>query len=148
MNDDASTYEIPDYIISRLQPMIQLELPTREEELDILKYNLPFAPKEILTLTLNFLQKSHNAHFEHSIRDGINISRYAIKMHEYAPMNKKLPWQQVFTKAVEQILGKDALEMKKKASQINPKNLKNFAFLEDFFTSEKDWSEEEDQEET
>ena len=57
MNDDASTYEVPDYIISRLQPMIQLEFPQKDEELAILKYNLNFAPDEILTMTVDFLQK-------------------------------------------------------------------------------------------
>ncbi|MBN1306564.1 MAG: AAA family ATPase, partial [Chitinispirillaceae bacterium] len=43
MNDDASTFEIPDYIMSRLQPGIRIPFPSREDELQILRYSLPFS---------------------------------------------------------------------------------------------------------
>ncbi len=43
MNQDDSTYEIPDYILSRLQPTLPLGFPTRQDELAILQYHLPFA---------------------------------------------------------------------------------------------------------
>ena len=141
MNDDASTYEVPDYIISRLQPMIQLDFPQKEEELAILKYNLNFAPDEILNLTLDFLQRSHQSSLDYSIRDGLNIARYAMKIQEYLSPKRQFSWGEAFQKAVEQVLGKDALDMKKKSSQINRKNLNNLAFLEDFFMNEKDWLE-------
>ena len=36
MNDDASTYELPEYIHSRLQPQIQLDFPDHDEERQIL----------------------------------------------------------------------------------------------------------------
>ena len=42
MNDDASTFEIPEYIHSRLQPQIYLDFPEAEEERRILRENLPF----------------------------------------------------------------------------------------------------------
>lgn len=141
MNDDASTYEVPDYIISRLQPMIQLDFPEKGEELAILKYNLNFAPDKILNLTLDFLQQSHEAHLDYSIRDGLNIARYALKIRSYNSKGRKPLWKDVFHKAVEQVLGKDALDIKKRESQINTQNLTNMAFLEDFFTNEKDWLE-------
>ena len=41
MNDDASTYELPEYIHSRLQPQIHLEFPEHDEEKRILAENLP-----------------------------------------------------------------------------------------------------------
>ena len=44
MNEDESTYEVPDYILSRLQPTLTLGFPDRDDELAILKYHLPFAP--------------------------------------------------------------------------------------------------------
>ena len=44
MNEDASTYEVPDYILSRLQPTLGMGFPAREDELAILRYHLPFAP--------------------------------------------------------------------------------------------------------
>src|SRR3954463_13799882 len=49
MNDDASTFDLPAYIHSRLQPQILLDFPEREEEYHILKENLPFSEERILT---------------------------------------------------------------------------------------------------
>ncbi|MBW1801137.1 MAG: AAA family ATPase [Deltaproteobacteria bacterium] len=79
MNDDASTFELPDYIHSRLQPQIFIDFPEREEELIILKSNLPFADQEILNYVVDFLQAAHEADERYSVRDGINIARYALK---------------------------------------------------------------------
>ena len=79
MNDDASTFELPEYIHSRLQPRIYLDFPEREEELLILKSNLPFADDDILDYVVDFLQAAHAADERYSVRDGINIARYALK---------------------------------------------------------------------
>jgi len=79
MNDDASTFELPEYIHSRLQPQIQIDFPERDEELLILKSNLPFADEEILLYVVDFLQAAHEADERYSVRDGINIARYALK---------------------------------------------------------------------
>ncbi len=79
MNDDASTFELPEYIHSRLQPQILIDFPEQEEEFLILKANLPFADEEILEYVVEFLQAAHNADERYSVRDGINIARYALK---------------------------------------------------------------------
>lgn len=79
MNDDASTFELPEYIHSRLQPQIHIDFPDREEELLILKRNLPFADDKILDYVVEFLQAAHGADERYSVRDGINIARYALK---------------------------------------------------------------------
>jgi MoxR-like ATPase len=79
MNDDASTFELPDYIHSRLQPQIFIDFPERDEELLILKSNLPFAETEILEYVVDFLQAAHEMEERYSVRDGINIARYALK---------------------------------------------------------------------
>jgi MoxR-like ATPase len=79
MNDDASTFELPEYIHSRLQPRIHIDFPERDEELLILKSNLPFADDEILEYVVEFLQAAHEADERYSVRDGINIARYALK---------------------------------------------------------------------
>lgn len=79
MNDDASTFELPDYIHSRLQPQIFIDFPEREEELLILKANLPFADEDILEYVVDFLQAAHDANERYSVRDGINVARYALK---------------------------------------------------------------------
>ena len=79
MNEDESTYEVPDYILSRLQPTLTLGFPGREDEMAILKYHLPFAKVELLALTVEFLQQAHALKLDFSPRDGINLLRYALK---------------------------------------------------------------------
>ncbi len=79
MNDDASTFEIPEYIHSRLQPQIYLDFPEAEEEKRILKENLPFADDYIIDYVISFLQRAHSNNENYTVRDGINITRYAAK---------------------------------------------------------------------
>jgi MoxR-like ATPase len=79
MNDDASTFEIPEYIHSRLQPQIYLDFPEAEEERRILKENLPFVDEYIMEYVVSFLQRAHSQQENYTIRDGINIARYAAK---------------------------------------------------------------------
>ena len=79
MNDDSSTFEIPEYIHTRLQPQIYLDFPEREEELAILQENLPFVDEKILTYVVNFLERCHQADEPYTVRDGINVARYVAK---------------------------------------------------------------------
>jgi len=79
MNEDASTFEIPEYIHSRLQPQIYLDFPEEEEERRILQENLPFVQEQILNYVVSFLQRAHASHESYTVRDGINIARYAAK---------------------------------------------------------------------
>ncbi|MBW2339591.1 MAG: MoxR family ATPase [Deltaproteobacteria bacterium] len=79
MNDDASTFDLPEYIHSRLQPQILIDFPDREEERLILSANLPFADDQILDYVVNFLQIAHKADERYTVRDGINVARYALK---------------------------------------------------------------------
>lgn len=79
MNDDASTFEVPEYIHSRLQPQIYLEFPEEEEERRILQENLPFVDEAILEYVVDFLQRAHMEDARYTVRDGINIARYAAK---------------------------------------------------------------------
>jgi MoxR-like ATPase len=105
MNEDSSTFEVPEYIHSRLQPQIFIDFPPADEELLILKENLPFAPEEILRYVVNFLQGAHAADELYSARDGINIARYALKM---AHAGGKPPMELIAV-AVERVLGDEAL---------------------------------------
>lgn len=79
MNDDASTYEIPEYIHSRLQPQIYLDFPEPDEERRILRENLPFLDEDIMEYVIEFLQRAHAKNENYTVRDGINIARYAAK---------------------------------------------------------------------
>lgn len=80
MNDDASTFDLPEYIHSRLQPQILIDFPEPEEERIILQYNLPYAPDQVVDYVVRFLQVAHHAGEPYTVRDGINVARYALKM--------------------------------------------------------------------
>ncbi len=105
MNEDSSTYELPEYIHSRIQPQIFVDFPEREEELLILRENLPSLEESILTYVADFLQKAHRADERYSVRDGINIARYAAKLIK-SGLATKTPAQRMATVMV---LGNEAL---------------------------------------
>ncbi len=46
--------------------------------------NLPFADERILTYVTDFLQQAHAADERYTVRDGINIGRFAIKLKSLA----------------------------------------------------------------
>lgn len=80
MNEDASTYEIPEYIHSRLMPQIYVDFPEEDEERSILQAQVPFAEQEVLDYVLSFLRVAHDRDLRYTVRDGINLVRYAMKI--------------------------------------------------------------------
>jgi MoxR-like ATPase len=107
MNDDASTFEIPEYIHSRLQPQITIDFPEKDEERRILEENLPFANAKILDYVTDFLQKAHQAEERYTVRDGINVARFALKLADAAGGKLGLP--EALTGAVLHTLGDEAV---------------------------------------
>jgi MoxR-like ATPase len=107
MNDDSSTFEVPEYIHSRLQPQIYLDFPEAEEEKRILKENLPFVDEEILSYVVHFLQRAHLNQETYSVRDGINIARYAAK-RLHALKGKANP-ESLIRQAIVMTLGEEAI---------------------------------------
>lgn len=108
MNDDASTFEIPEYIHSRLQPQIYLDFPEAEEERRILRENLPFVDDYIMDYVVNFLQKAHASNENYTVRDGINIARYAAKRIK-SLQGTKVSLDNLLRQAVVMTLGDEAL---------------------------------------
>ena len=80
MNEDASTYEIPEYIHSRLMPQIHIDFPDEDEERKILELQVPGIEEEVRDHVLGFLRAAHLADLPYSVRDGINVARYAMKL--------------------------------------------------------------------
>jgi len=80
MNEDASTYEVPEYIHSRLMPQIYLDFPEEDEERQILRTQVPFAEEEVLDYVLSFLRVAHERDLRYTVRDGLNMVRYAMKI--------------------------------------------------------------------
>lgn len=107
MNDDASTFDLPEYIQSRLQPQILIDFPEREEELEILRENLPFGDEQILEYVTDFLQTAHSNEERYTVRDGINIARYATKLR--AVEDNRLAIREALHTSVLVTLGGEAL---------------------------------------
>ncbi|MCA8996324.1 MAG: MoxR family ATPase [Planctomycetaceae bacterium] len=116
MNDDDSTFEIPDYILSRLQPTLALGYPTRNDEMAILKYHLPFADADMLSLTVEFLQQSHELKLDFSTRDGINVLRYALKQLASDPEHP-VARDSVWRDALLKCLGEEASDLQAAAER-------------------------------
>ena len=88
-----------------MQPQIFLDFPERDEELRILRENLPFAHDEILEYVTDFLQLAHASDERYTVRDGINIARYSmrlLKADEYG-------MREAIHTAVEHTLGDEAM---------------------------------------
>jgi MoxR-like ATPase len=105
MNDDASTFDLPEYIHSRLQPQILIDFPERHEEYAILKENLPFGDDYILNYVTDFLQQAHANDERYSARDGINLARYAMKLAQQESGKSR----DMLHTAILQTLGEEAL---------------------------------------
>jgi replication-associated recombination protein RarA len=118
MNQDESTFEIPDYILSRLQPTLTLKFPSREDEKNILQYHLPFCADDMLAMTVDFLQKSHELKLDFCTRDGINLLRFAMKriaQEKDHPLSTDGAWRE----ALEKCLGEEALDLDRLSQQRN-----------------------------
>jgi len=151
MNDDDSTFEVPDYILSRLQPTLTLGHPNRADEMQILRYHLPFAEAEMLNLTVEFLQQAHELKLDFSTRDGINVLRYALKRvaaDPEHPLAKDAAWRESLLAC----LGQEAIDLeglaeRKRASlggDAVPMGLGDF-FFDPNSPLHPDFEEEEDE---
>ena len=105
MNEDSSTFDLPEYIHSRLQPQILIDFPEREEELAILRENVPFSPDEVLQYVTNFLQQAHAADESYTVRDGINIARYALKLKASSDGHSS---RMLLKESIQSVLGEEA----------------------------------------
>jgi MoxR-like ATPase len=105
MNEDSSTFDLPEYIHSRLQPQILIDFPEREEEMAILRENVPFSPQEVLEYVTDFLQQAHAADESYTVRDGVSIARYALKLRASNGQPTKL----LLKESILSVLGEEAL---------------------------------------
>ena len=107
MNEDASTFEVPEYIQSRLQPQIYVDFPEAEEEFRILQDNLPFSEAQVLNYVVDFLQRAHHGDERYTVRDGINVARYALKLMNGKDGEHPL---RAYRMALSMTLGEDAIK--------------------------------------
>ena len=61
-------------------PQIYVDFPEEDEERAILQAQVPFADDEVLGYVLHFLRAAHDADLRYTVRDGLNVARYAMKV--------------------------------------------------------------------
>ena len=77
-----------------------------DDEKQILAENLPFSDDQILEYVTGFLQRAHAADERYTVRDGVNIARYALKLLEDSTKPER---GATLRAAVTRILGEEAL---------------------------------------
>lgn len=107
MNDDASVYDLPEYIHSRLNPQIFLDFADAETEGRIVKMAVPYVEGDLLAMLIGFLSAAHLAGERYSVRDGIQVARYAEKMRR---VETGLNSSQALMHGIVSVLGQDALK--------------------------------------
>lgn len=107
MNEDGSTYDLPDYVVSRLQPKIEIGFPAATEEDLILAHHAPRAPQELRRMCVAYLQQAHGLDLPFSVRDGLNIVRLATRLAGASGTDPLA----ALPEAIRQVLGAEALDL-------------------------------------
>lgn len=108
MNEDGSTFDLPDYIVSRLQPKVEIGFPAGAEEERILAHHAPRAPDDLRKICVRYLQEAHGLDLPFSVRDGINLVRLSSRL---AAQGGGTPLES-FPEAVKRVLGAEALDLR------------------------------------
>ncbi len=82
MNADASVYELPGYIQSRLKPKIEIVNPPWEIQEKIVRSKCPKVDKNILKQVLSELKKRTGRGLRDSTRDMLTFAQYAQKLQK------------------------------------------------------------------
>jgi len=102
MNQDESTYEVPDYILSRLQPTLRWLFPADRTKMAILQYQPAFAAEGCWRMTVEFWQHAHELKLGFFPRRwGINLLRYAMSgwRRQDASAGQDAAWRQAVENA-------------------------------------------------
>jgi MoxR-like ATPase len=106
MNEDASCFDLPEYIKSRLHPQITVDDPDFSEKRKILEANLPSASPAVLDYVTDFLELAVKDDANISVREGIHLANYAQKMIDFEKdEGRKLDPGEAVVLSVQQILG-------------------------------------------
>lgn len=83
MNHDPSTYILPQYIESRLKPVITVKRPSAQEIIDIINRQVPYVGEKLIDSIITFLMERESRDGEDfSLRDAIEITQYASRLEK------------------------------------------------------------------
>lgn len=109
MNDDASAYELPDYITSRLMPRIELESLTDDDLYASLHASVPQAHERDVLQLIGLIRHLEGRGFETSVRDAVLVARYLSKRMR-TERSAQTNSREVLREAIELTLGYEAAE--------------------------------------
>ena len=107
MNDDASVFDLPEYIQSRLNPQIFLDFADAQTEARIIQQAVPYVELDFLNMLIHFLAIGHQFDESYSVRDGIQIAKYA---HRLRALNPNLTIPKALKAGIFSVLGEVALK--------------------------------------
>ena len=99
MNTDASVYELPGYIQSRLKPKIEIVSPPWQMQEQIVRAKCPGVAEDLLIAVLDELKRRVGEGRHDSTRDMLTLAQYAQKLREKGMAD-------ALRRAVEQVLEK------------------------------------------
>ena len=82
MNQDASVYELPGYIQSRLKPRIEVVSPPWALQERILRLKCPAVGEDLLAAVFDLLKERVKRGLHDSTRDMLSLAQYAQKLKE------------------------------------------------------------------
>jgi len=85
MNEDSSTYQLPEYIRSRLRPRLEMPDPDAKTIEQIIVSNLRTIQSEVLARVMTFLKKSMSVQKNFSLRQAIQIAAFVSKRLKQQP---------------------------------------------------------------
>ncbi len=85
MNEDASVYNLPEYIKSRLRPRIIVPEADHETLRTIIETSLPFVEQKVLDAVLKFLKLAETRQKAFSIRQAVQLTDLSHKICSQAP---------------------------------------------------------------
>lgn len=130
MNEDGSTFDLPDYIVSRLQPRIEIGFPPAQEEERILAHHLPRSSGDLRAMCVAYLQEAHGLDLPFSVRDGLNLVRLASRLASQDGTDPRASFQE----AILRVLGPAALEL----GSLRRRHRDRHASSDEFFLDEDD----------
>jgi len=108
MNEDSSTYQLPEYIRSRLRPRLEMPDPDAKTIEQIIVSNLRTIQSEVLARVMTFLKKSMSVQKNFSLRQAIQIAAFVSKRLKQQP---EADVELLLQESIELNAGKEAMNV-------------------------------------
>lgn len=113
MNEDSSTYQLPEYIRSRLKPRLEIPQAKPEDIRRVIESNLPFVNHAIVEEVVKFMQIANEKEHIYSARLAVQLTDLSNKYSTYyLSQNKNIPVEKIVKEGVKDIIGESALKIR------------------------------------